>query len=80
MWSGYLAEPSGRRLRALCAAKQIAFVEHHTSGHATIADLRRLTEAFRAKAVVPIHTEGAARFSGLFARTSEHRDGEWWAA
>lgn len=80
MWSGYLNEPSGKRLRNLCAANQVSFVEHHTSGHATVADLRRLTEAFDATAVVPIHTEGAARYGGLFARTAEHSDGEWWAA
>ncbi|WP_203747064.1 MBL fold metallo-hydrolase [Cellulomonas chitinilytica] len=80
MWSGYLSEASGTRLRGLCAAKRIPFVEHHTSGHASVADLRRLCAAIDARAVVPIHTEGAARYGDFFPRAAERRDGDWWAA
>lgn len=80
MWSGYLKEPSGVRLRELLAGAAVPLVEHHTSGHATVTDLQRLVRAVNPGAVVPIHTEGAASFSHHFARTCVHDDGEWWAA
>ena len=55
-------------------------VEHHTSGHASVFDLRRMVLAINPGAVVPIHTEGAARFGRHFRNAVQHDDGEWWAA
>ncbi|MDQ0375984.1 MBL fold metallo-hydrolase [Cellulomonas humilata] len=80
MWSGYLKEPSGQRLRSMCATNGVAFEEHHTSGHATVTDLQRLADAFHARALVPIHTEGGFRYGGIFANAEAHVDGDWWAA
>ena len=78
LWEGYLARPSGQRLVALLAQQEIPLVQLHTSGHASVADLRRLVEAFGARCVVPIHSESAERFQELFPTVVRHRDGEWW--
>jgi len=80
MWSGYLSEPSGVRLRELLTGADVPLIEHHTSGHASLIDLQRLVRAINPGVVVPIHTEAAASFDRHFARASVHDDGEWWAA
>ena len=53
---------SGAKLKADCEARGIPFEIIHTSGHASIADLKRLAAAVRPKALVPIHTFEAERF------------------
>ena len=65
-WEGYLKEGSGAQLKADCEARGIPFEIIHTSGHASIADLKRLAAAVRPKALVPIHTFEAERFPELF--------------
>lgn len=70
MWSGYLAEPSGARLREATRAAGVPVVEHHTSGRASVRDLRRLVDAVKPGAVVPIHTEGADEFVRHFPGTT----------
>ncbi len=50
----------------------------HTSGHAGIADLRRLVTAIDARRVVPVHSEASHRFAEVFERVECHSDGEWW--
>jgi ribonuclease J len=78
LWSGYLAEPSGARLRAQVAAAGVSFVEHHTSGHAPLHDLKRLAAAVKPARIVPIHTEGAQEFSRHFPSVVPREDGAWW--
>ncbi|WP_444663613.1 MBL fold metallo-hydrolase [Cellulomonas sp. CW35] len=80
MWSGYLQEPSGVRLRDLLAGAGVPMVEHHTSGHASVTDLKRLVDAVKPGRVVPIHTDAADAFGEYFPRANVHEDGEWWAA
>jgi ribonuclease J len=77
-WEGYLEEGSGAKLKVECAARSIPFEVIHTSGHASIADLKRLAAAVKPKALVPIHTFGAERFPELFANVRLRRDREWW--
>ncbi len=77
-WEGYLTEGSGAKLKADCDARGIPFEIIHTSGHASIADLKRLAAAVAPKALVPIHTFGAERFPELFENVVLRDDGEWW--
>ena len=79
MWDGYLAEPSGRRFTDLLAAHRVRMGMLHTSGHATIADIKRLIDALAPQAVVPIHTEAPERFPAISDRVIQKPDGEWWA-
>ncbi len=77
-WEGYFAEGSGARLKADCEARGIPFEIIHTSGHASIADLKRLAAAVCPDALVPIHTFEAERFPEMFENVVLRQDGEWW--
>jgi ribonuclease J len=77
LWDGYLAEPSGIRLQAALEAADVPLVHLHTSGHASVADLRRLVAALAAARVVPIHSEGGDRYSELFPNVDRQPDGVW---
>ena len=50
----------------------------HTSGHATVPDLRRLVSAIDPGRVVPIHTDAPTAFVDLFPRATPVADGDWW--
>lgn len=45
---------------------QINFVYAHTSGHATVEDLKAFAQAMKPKQLVPIHTEHSDQFSQFF--------------
>jgi ribonuclease J len=78
LWEGYLKMPSGAALQELLAEHQISLTSVHTSGHASVFDLRRLVEALRPQRVVPIHSDVGDRFCKLFPRAERHADGDWW--
>ena len=78
LWHGYLEDESGVRLRSFLDEHAIPLVEHHTSGHASVADLRRLAAAIAPDRLVPIHSFGGARFRELFSNVTEEKDGTWW--
>ena len=78
MWSGYLDQPSGTKLRRWLEARAIGLSVLHSSGHASTADLQRFASAVNAKEVVPVHTRQSSRFPELFANVRERADGEWW--
>ncbi|MGH2688701.1 MAG: MBL fold metallo-hydrolase RNA specificity domain-containing protein, partial [Actinomycetota bacterium] len=78
MWDGYLHEPSGRKLQGTLDAAGIPLRQIHTSGHASVADLRRLVAGLAPRRVVPIHSEAGDRFAELFPDVERHADGDWW--
>lgn len=78
LWPGYLEEDSGRRLVEFLDTHGIPMVHHHTSGHASIADLKRLANAIDPARLVPIHSFAGGRFSDFFSRASVEPDGSWW--
>ena len=77
LWPGYL-ERGGFDLQAWCVSHGVAFEIHHTSGHAGIADLKRLAKALSPKRLVPIHSFAPERFQSLFPNVQPANDGEWW--
>jgi ribonuclease J len=77
-WDGYLAQDSGLRTKEWLAARGIPLTISHASGHATVADLRRLADAFIGARLVPIHTEHPESFAEHFGRAEVHPNGEWW--
>jgi len=78
-WDGYLHQPRGQALVAELAARGIPLLKAHTSGHASIPDLKRLAAAIAPRILVPVHTFEADRFPELFgAAVSVKQDGEWW--
>ena len=79
MWDGYLDQPSGQRLRTVLKSADVPLIQHHTSGHATPADLARLVHALKPDAVVPIHTEAPETYATTIGELVQpHADGTWW--
>jgi ribonuclease J len=79
MWDGYLGEPSGQRLQSALKLANIPLIQHHTSGHATPADLVRLVTALQPDVVVPIHTEALEAYASTIGDLVQpHADGAWW--
>ena len=79
MWDGYLKEPSGQRLQTALEPANIPLIQHHSSGHATPADLVRLVEALRPDVVVPIHAEALDAYASAVGEVVQpHADGTWW--
>jgi ribonuclease J len=76
-WDGYLSEGPGAMLKLDCEARGIPFESIHTSGHASLADLKRLAAAVAPKRLIPIHTFERERFPSLFDNVSLIDDGEW---
>jgi ribonuclease J len=70
--------PSRAALQELLAGHQISLTSVHTSGHASVFDLRRLVEALGPKRVVPVHSDAGDRFCELFPRVERHADGDRW--
>ena len=67
IWSqgkGYLKEGSGAQLKADCLARGIPLEIIHTSGHASVVDLKRLATAVSPKVLVPIYTFGRGAVPG----------------
>jgi ribonuclease J len=78
LWHGYLAEPGGQRLEEALAAAGVRLEHLHTSGHASVRDLRRLVEAVAPRCLVPIHSEAGDRYPQLFPNVMRQDDGVWW--
>lgn len=82
LWSGYLSDPACREsfgtLTTWLEKKGIPLTELHTSGHASVADLKRLAHAIAPRVTVPIHTFEPKAFHGLFANVETKEDGVWW--
>ena len=60
MWRGYWEKANP--LKTFCTTHGIEPHFIHSGGHAHPEDLRRLVDALRPRAVVPIHTQNAAQF------------------
>jgi ribonuclease J len=75
-WAGYMTEPSFKPTEVFCRKYGIDILQAHTSGHATVNDLKRFADALKPKTLVPIHTFGAEKFHRLFNNVKELKDGE----
>jgi ribonuclease J len=80
LWPGYLSEARGQRLARFLADEGIPMTVHHTSGHASVADLQQLAAAIAPGRLVPIHSEAGHRYSEFFDGVDVQPDGVWWAA
>jgi ribonuclease J len=78
LWPGYLWERNGKRLLGVLKAAGVPFVLDHASGHAPVGELQRLAGALQPTRLVPIHTEGAERYTEFFRNVEPHHDHEWW--
>ena len=50
----------------------------HTSGHASVADLKRFAAALAPQRLVPIHSFETERFAEFFDNVMQQDDAAWW--
>ena len=50
----------------------------HTSGHASVADLKRFAAALAPRSLIPIHSFETGRFGEFFDNVVQREDGVWW--
>ena len=78
MWDGYLKEERMKPFLEWLKQNRIPMCHCHTSGHASVKDLRRLRKAFGSAAVVPVHCAEPEVYAKTFDRVQVHSDNEWW--
>ena len=78
MWQGYLKDETGRKVTKWLRDNDIPLQTIHTSGHASVADLRRFASALAPRRLVPIHSFETARFGEFFDNVAQQEDGVWW--
>ena len=78
MWEGYLKMESTRRARTWIEENNIPMQVIHTSGHASVSDLKRFAAALAPRRLVPIHSFETGRFAEFFDNVVQQEDGIWW--
>lgn len=73
MWSGYLK--INPKFKEFTDQNKIPMKVIHTSGHAYLRDLKRLTEALNPRMIVPIHTLSGDEFKNHFTNVYRFDDG-----
>lgn len=78
MWDGYLKDASMEKIQAFFKQKGTNMVKLHTSGHASVATLKKVVAKIKPKAVIPIHTREPERYKAIFpdVNIGELKDGE----
>ena len=77
-WQGYLKKDSydSRRFKAFLDKYNLDLEYVHTSGHATLDDLKKFARAMNPKTIIPIHTFYADKYTELFKNVRVLNDGE----
>ena len=78
VWSGYLEKEQNRWFVEWMKRRGLPMHTCHTSGHASVPDLRRMRDAFPDAVAVPVHLSDRGRFAALFGKVAQREDGEWW--
>ena len=78
MWEGYLKGKGSLDVVKWLEDHGIPRHTIHTSGHASVADLKRLAAALTPCTLVPIHSFETGRFSEFFDNVVPKDDGQWW--
>ena len=78
MWDGYLKEKSPVMVLKWLERNGIPHSSIHTSGHASVADLKRFAAALTPRILIPIHSFETGRFGEFFENVVYREDGEWW--
>ncbi len=76
LWAGYLK----RDPEFLVKLNSLGVVHKHvhTSGHATVDELKRFIDAFPESRIVPIHLQDRDGFAKMADRVELKNDKEWW--
>ena len=74
LWQGYLTEDN--IVRQYCESNGVPLKEIHTSGHASIDDLKLFANALNPKTLIPIHTFEPEKYAEHFENVQVLNDGE----
>lgn len=80
MWQGYLDYSNkdfygAQQISAMMDDDRVNFVYAHTSGHATVEDLKRIVDAIQPGKLIPVHTERAKDYKKNFENVVVVSDG-----
>ena len=78
LWEGYLKMDSQRSFLEWLEREKLPMVQVHTSGHASVSDLKRFAEGLNPKVLIPIHTFYPEEYQAIFPRVETKEDGIWW--
>lgn len=78
LWKGYLNKERLQPFREWLKRWRIPLTHIHTSGHASVTDLKRLARAVNPKKLVPIHSDEPGQFAECFERVQRKEDRVWW--
>ena len=80
LWEGYWEEGSYDSVKEWLVRNSIPKHSIHTSGHASLVDLKKLAAAINPAKLVPIHSFMPEKYSELFKNVHIQQDGKWWEA
>lgn len=66
LWEGYMDDGPTRKFLNFVEKKGMEMVRIHTSGHASVGSLKKVVDAIRPKALIPIHTFHPDAYKNLF--------------
>jgi ribonuclease J len=66
LWDGYKKDSYTNTFLTYLEGRDMKLSDLHTSGHADTGALKKLASALCPKNIIPIHTEAAQEYSGLF--------------
>ena len=78
LWPGYLKQKRQRPFLEWLERHKIPLTHCHTSGHASITDLKKFAKAISPKILVPIHSFETSRFKEFFSNVERKEDRKWW--
>lgn len=80
MWNGYWNDEckNYKQVRDFVRKNNLEKIDIHTSGHASIIDLKKYIENLGSPLVTPIHTFHPEKFPDFFKNVKIHQDGEWF--
>lgn len=78
MWDGYWSDDKFAQIRKFVEENHLNKIDIHTSGHASVVDLKRFVEGIGSPRVTPIHTFQPDRYSEVFKNVEIHCDDEWF--
>lgn len=76
LWSGYRDSEYQKEFEDYLGRVGFIINVLHTSGHATVSDIRRVITGLEPKQIIPIHTMAPNSFLGLSDRVSLKEDGK----
>ncbi len=77
-WEGYWRRGDFDIVKDWLERNGIPRLNIHTSGHASLIELKRMVAAIEPRKVIPIHTFLPNRYSAIFPNVELHDDGEIW--